>query len=309
MPLYNVRLESQTDNQWRLRTIAADSEDDAVREAERRESNRARYNLLERGAVEQVRTRRHDDGVHATVSLDAFAGTGLSGRDLLEFAERDHAIDGDGKAYGPNRQIKNHLQAHYQKEPYKVVSAEMQEPSVAQLVTALKWLHESEDGWKRLMERLKDEGIPLGVVTGALYGVPWQKQIDGSSVTVWSTASIQTSLHTAYTLNQDTHDFFDDVSGTEVTGTGYSANGVTLGSKTSNYTSATDVIWLDAQDASWASSTISATDAIVWVNTAGASSTDPVLGAVDFGATVSTTNGTFLVQWDATAGIIAYDVT
>jgi hypothetical protein len=148
----------------------------------------------------------------------------------------------------------------------------------------------------------------MAAVTGALFGVPWQKQIDGSSVTVWSSATIQTSLHTAYTLDNDTHDFFNDVSATEITGTGYTANGVTLASKTSTYDTATDQIRLDAADVSWTTSTLSATDAIVWNNTAGASSTDPVLGALDFGATVTTTAGTFLITWDAT-GIIVYDVT
>lgn len=310
MALFSVRLESQSDGQWRVRTLEAADEDEARRVVEAREARRAAYSLTDRRAVDQVRSRRQEDGVHASVNLDAFAGTGLSGRDLLDFVERDHGVDGDGKAYGPNRQIKNHLQAHYQAEPYKITSVDRQDPNVDQLISALVWLHEDKDGWKRMLERLEDEGVPLGVVTGALYGLTSQHMIDGSAPIVWSTATIQCSLHTAYTLDQDAHDFFNDVSATEVAATGgYAANGVTLGSKTSNYTSATDVIWLDAGDASWASSTISATDAIVWSNTAGASTTDPVMGAVDFGATVATTNGTFLVQWDATAGIIAYDVT
>jgi hypothetical protein len=47
---------------------------------------------------------------------------------------------------------------------------------------------------------------------------------------------------------------------------------------------------------------------VVWNDTAGASTTDPVIGWVDFGADVSTTNGTFSIVWDAT-GIVVYDVT
>jgi hypothetical protein len=96
--------------------------------------------------------------------------------------------------------------------------------------------------------------------------------------------------------------------GHEITGTGYTANGVTLASKTSTYDTATDQVRLDAADASWTTSTLSATDAVLWVNTAGASSTDPILGNVDFGATVTTTAGTFTITWDAT-GIFVFDLT
>ena len=53
---------------------------------------------------------------------------------------------------------------------------------------------------------------------------------------------------------------------------------------------------------------MSATDAIVWEATTGASSTDPLRGTVDFGATVSTSSGTFQITWDSN-GIINFDVT
>lgn len=94
----------------------------------------------------------------------------------------------------------------------------------------------------------------------------------------------------------------------EITGTGYTALGVTPASKTSTYDTATDQIRLDAADVSWATSTLSATDAVVWVNTAGAATIDPLLGNVDVGAPVTTTAGTFQITWDAT-GILVFDVT
>jgi hypothetical protein len=47
---------------------------------------------------------------------------------------------------------------------------------------------------------------------------------------------------------------------------------------------------------------------VIYNDTAGASSTDPVGGWVDFGADVSTTAGTFQITWDAT-GIVVFDVT
>ncbi len=116
----------------------------------------------------------------------------------------------------------------------------------------------------------------------------------------WVTDTIQTSLHTVtYTPDPDLHDFFNDATN-EITGTGYTANGVTLGSKTLTYDTATNETRLDAADAAWTTATFTARYAVVWVNTAGISSTDPVLGYVNFGADETVSAGTFTVQWDAT---------
>jgi hypothetical protein len=309
MPLYTVRLESQTDSQWRERNITASDEKHAAKLAEAREGNRASYSLLDRQPVPQIAHRMHDEGVDATVNLDAFAGSGLGGHDLLEYAQRDHAVDGDGKTYGPNKLVKAHLHAHYQAEPYRVVSVERNEPNTQQIVQALAQLHGNPAGWDRLIDRLKDEGIPLAVVTGSLYGLTAQKMIDGSTPIVWTTATIKTALTTAtYTPNQDTHHFFSDITN-EVTGTGYTAGGTTLTTTGgTSYDTATDQIRLDATDASWTTSTLTARDAVVWCDTAGASTTDPVIGWVNFGADVSTTAGTFAITWDTT-GLVVYDVT
>jgi hypothetical protein len=308
MPLYTVRLESQTDSQWRQFTTAAKDEKDAAKLAEAREAELVGYSLTDRRPGQQVRHRRDGGGLHATVNMDVLAATGLGGYDLLDFVERDHAVDGDGKAYGPNLKVKGHLHAHYQAEPYKVVAVERNEPNTQQLVQGLKQLHGNPQAWDRLLERLKDEGIPLAVVTGSLYGLTAQKMIDGSTPIVWTTASLKVALTTStYTPNQDTHHFFSDITN-EITGTGYTAGGATLGSPATTYDTASDQIRLDAADTSWTTSTLTARDAIVWCDTAGASTTDPVIGWVNFGADVSTTAGTFQITWDAT-GIVVYDVT
>jgi hypothetical protein len=146
-------------------------------------------------------------------------------------------------------------------------------------------------------------------VTGSLYGLTAQKMLDGSTALVWGTDAQQVTLHTStYTPDQDNHDFFNDATNELTTTGGYTAGGVTLASKTSTYDTATDTIRLDAADVSWTSSTITARRAVIWTNTAGASSTDPVIGWLDFGVDVSTSAGTFAITWDAT-GIIVYDVT
>ena len=143
-------------------------------------------------------------------------------------------------------------------------------------------------------------------VTAFLYTKFAQKQLDGSAPVVWSSDTIKVALLTSsYTPNQNTHDFFDDVSTAEVTGTGYTAGGATLASKTSAGASA--IASLDAADVSWTSSTITARYAVIYQST-GTAGTSKLIGYVDFGANVSTTAGTFQITWDAT-GIAVLNVT
>ena len=113
-------------------------------------------------------------------------------------------------------------------------------------------------------------------------------------------------LTSSYTPNQDTHDYFNDVSSAEVTGTGYTAGGNTLASKTATYDSGTNVIVLDAADVTWSSSTITARYAVVYDST-GTSSTSALIGYVDFGSDQSSTNGNFTITWDST-GIVRITV-
>lgn len=130
----------------------------------------------------------------------------------------------------------------------------------------------------------------------------------GATTTPWTTATIQYSLHTAtYAPNVDTDDFFNDATN-EVTGTNYTANGVTLAGKTNTYDTGTDETRLDANDAVWTTATISGIRyGVVWENTAGASTTDPLLGYNDLGAQ-SVTAANFTVQFDAT-GVLKIDTT
>jgi len=113
-------------------------------------------------------------------------------------------------------------------------------------------------------------------------------------------------LTSSYTPDQDTHDYFNDVSTYEVTGTGYTQGGITLASKTATYDSGTNVIVLDAADVTWSSSTITARYAVVYDST-GTSSTSALIGYVDFGSDQSSTNGNFTITWDST-GIVRITV-
>jgi hypothetical protein len=124
----------------------------------------------------------------------------------------------------------------------------------------------------------------------------------------WDSDTIKVALLTSsYTPDQDTHDYFDDVSAAEVTGTGYTAGGNTLASKTSTYDGATNVIILDAADTTWSTSTITARYAVVYDASGGSASTNPLIGYVDFGSNQSSSNGNFTITWDAT-GIVRVTV-
>src|SRR5690349_15764137 len=81
----------------------------------------------------------------------------------------------------------------------------------------------------------------------------------------WDSDTIKVALlSSSYTPNQDSHDYWDDVSSNEVSGTGYTAGGATLGSKTATYDSATNVVILDAADTVWSASTITARYAVIY---------------------------------------------
>lgn len=123
----------------------------------------------------------------------------------------------------------------------------------------------------------------------------------------WVTDTITVSLHTsAYTPDQDAHDFFNDATN-EVSGNGYAQQVLT--GKSVAYDSTTNHVQLRA-----ANTTFTATGAgwthryiLVWVNTAGASSTDPLLGVVDtLGQSVPA--GNYVVDWDDLEGVLTIAV-
>ena len=93
------------------------------------------------------------------------------------------------------------------------------------------------------------QGETLMAVTAFFYGnafvSAFDKKIDFNSDT------IKVALCTStYTPNQDTHDYFNDITN-EVTGTGYTAGGATLGSPSITYTGGTNTLMLDGADVSW----------------------------------------------------------
>lgn len=130
---------------------------------------------------------------------------------------------------------------------------------------------------------------------GQFLGKALNKEID------WDTDDIKVALvSSAYVPNQDTHDYFDDVAANEVSGTGYTAGGASLASKTLTYDGANNVLVLDAADVTWANSTVTARYAVIYDNTPATAATKALIGYVDFVSDQSSTNGNFTLQWDAT---------
>ena len=124
----------------------------------------------------------------------------------------------------------------------------------------------------------------------------------------WDSDTIKVALlSSSYTPNQDTHDYFDDVSSFEVTGTGYTTGGITLSSKTSTYDGTNNVIVLDAADVTWSSSTITARYAVVYDDSGATAASKALIGYVDFSSDQSSTNGNFTITWDST-GIVRITV-
>ena len=109
----------------------------------------------------------------------------------------------------------------------------------------------------------------------------------------FDTDSFKAMLVTSsYTPDKDTHDKRDDVTN-EVSGTGYTAGGVTTACTVTKDT-ANDKVTLQFAEVSWASSTITARALVIYKST-GTASTDNLVAYNDFGSNVSSTAGTFSV--------------
>jgi hypothetical protein len=132
-------------------------------------------------------------------------------------------------------------------------------------------------------------------IYGSFFGKALNKEVD------WDSDNIKVMLlSSGYTPNQDTHDYLDDVVASEVTGTGYTAGGATLASKTLTYDGANNVTILDAADVTWPSSTVTARYAVIYDDAGATNSQKVLLGYVDFGSDQSSTSGNFTITWDST---------
>lgn len=104
----------------------------------------------------------------------------------------------------------------------------------------------------------------------------------------------------SYTPDQDTHDFFNDVTNeVSASGTGYTSGGATLTLSDPTYDASTNECRLDCDNVTWSSSTITARYAVVYRDT-GTASTSPLIGYIDFGENKISSAGNFTVTIAAT---------
>lgn len=101
----------------------------------------------------------------------------------------------------------------------------------------------------------------------------------------------------SYVPNQDTHDYYSDITNELSTAGGYTAGGQQLTSD--DITQTNNVIKWDATDPSWTSATFTARFAFYYAETG---ANDVLISFVNFGADETVSAGTFTIVHDA-AGI------
>jgi hypothetical protein len=95
----------------------------------------------------------------------------------------------------------------------------------------------------------------------------------------------------SYTPNKD-HDRRDDVTNEVANGDGYTTKGETV-TMTITTDNANDRTSISFSTPSWSDATITARWGVVYRDRGGASSADELIGTLDFGGNISSTNGTF----------------
>jgi hypothetical protein len=97
----------------------------------------------------------------------------------------------------------------------------------------------------------------------------------------------------SYTASK-AHDKRDDITN-EVSGTGYTSGGNACAVTVAATDNTNNDVEINFSITSWTSATITARAAVIYKSRGGASSADELVGYVDFGSDVSSTNGTFAV--------------
>lgn len=112
------------------------------------------------------------------------------------------------------------------------------------------------------------------------------------------TDTIKVALVTStYTPDQDAHDNFDDITN-EVSGTGYTAGGAALGTKTVTADNTDNEGVFDAADTVWTTSTITARGAVLYKDT-GTASTSKLICYFDFSTDQISSSGDFTIAWNS----------
>lgn len=134
----------------------------------------------------------------------------------------------------------------------------------------------------------------------AITAAPYGKFLGGLATGVFNFPSdtIKVALTTSsYAPNIDTNQYFTDISN-EITGTGYTAGGVTLSNVAFTYDSAANWWALTADPATWSGATFTMRRAVIYKST-GTGSTSPLIGYIDYGADQSPVSETFAIAFSS----------
>lgn len=125
------------------------------------------------------------------------------------------------------------------------------------------------------------------------YGATAQK-IAGKQIDLVNDEVKVMLVSSAYSPNVDSHAVKSDVTN-EISGTGYTAGGAVLSGKTFTQNTADNKWTWDANDTTFAASTLTFRYAVLYDNTA---SGQPLIGYVDFGSNQSSTNQDLTIKWE-----------
>jgi hypothetical protein len=110
-------------------------------------------------------------------------------------------------------------------------------------------------------------------------------------------------VESGYSADEDAHEYRDDVTN-EASGTGYVSGGEELLNKTVTQDNTNNRAVFNADDVSWAASSITARGAVIYKDT-GNSATDPLIAYIDFGENKTSSSGTFAINWSA-SGVLLF---
>lgn len=145
-------------------------------------------------------------------------------------------------------------------------------------------------------------------VTAFWYGLAIRDQWGATAAdrVDWVNDTIKCSLHTnTYAPNQDTDQYFNNATN-ELAATGnYTAGGNTLSGKTLTYDGPSNTVRLKATDVTFSNLTSSGgiRYAVVYKST-GVAGTSHLMGYVNMGADQNPAGVNFVIQWDATDGVL-----
>lgn len=114
-------------------------------------------------------------------------------------------------------------------------------------------------------------------------------------------------MKSTYSPNDDTQVKYSDISSSEIvqaTNSGYTTGGKILTSQTVTVNTGSSYSVFSAANTTWTSSTISASGAVLYASGSNYGGiANPLIGFIDFGSTLSSSNGDFTLQWNSN-GII-----